>query len=84
MVEVWSEKNSILKLSDTHVAYDNPEYNESEEGNLGGDEATKTFIFEALKPGTSFVMIKDSFQGKLVEKQKVKIEVIEKNSKNTK
>lgn len=76
----WSEFDSILQLKESHFAYDDPKKAEMP----GGDAATKTFIFEALKVGESRVMIKEHFRGELREEFIIEIIVIEKGAKKAK
>lgn len=61
----------ILKLVDTHFAYKNA----SKAKMSGGDKGTKTFIFEALKPGSTTVIVKDIFRSRVKNTYKITITV---------
>jgi hypothetical protein len=76
-VEAWSGNDAVLKLNDTHFAYDDRKKAKMP----GGDAATRTFIFEALKAGKCIVVIEENFRGKLQEKYEVEIIVREKGTK---
>ena len=71
MIQVEDEE--VLKLSDTHFTYDNP----GKSNMPGGDGGTKTFIFEALKAGTTRVNIKKDFRGETQDNFDIKVVVNE-------
>lgn len=75
----YSEFDSILQFKESHFAYDDLKKSEMP----GGDAATKTFIFTALKAGTSRVMIKEHFRGELRQEHIVEIIVREKGAKKS-
>lgn len=71
-VSCFSEDENIIKLINSSVKYDK----DQETAGKGGDSATKTFTFEALKKGTTTVVIKELFRGKVQKEYTVNITVI--------
>lgn len=66
--------SSAFKQVDSHFSYDDPK-----KANMsGGDGGTKTFVYEALKPGEYTVTIRDIFRGDTKNTYELKITVLEK------
>ncbi|HAS45579.1 MAG TPA: hypothetical protein DCS93_34160 [Microscillaceae bacterium] len=69
MTSVSSASYRIFKLIDTHFAY-----KDARKARMsGGDKATKTFVFEALKTGNTVLTIKDIFRGKIKATYKINV-----------
>ncbi len=62
---------SLFKLINTHFVYKDA----SKAKMSGGDSGTKTFIFEALKPGNTVLMIENSFRGESKSTHKIKVTI---------
>ncbi|MFT5778304.1 MAG: hypothetical protein ACI837_001260 [Crocinitomicaceae bacterium] len=65
----WSKDESVLKLIDTEFTYNKPLV----PGETGGDAAKEKYIFEALKEGTTEVVIQKWFRGDLEDEYTVKV-----------
>ena len=65
------DNSTILKLVDTHFAYKNAQKAKMS----GGDKGTKTFIFEALKSGSTTIIVKDVFRSRVKNTYKITINV---------
>ena len=70
-VEVSVDNPSVLKLVDTHFAYDDARKAKTS----GGDAGTKTFVFEALKPGSTTIVAKKLFRDEVKNTHKFTINV---------
>lgn len=63
--------DSILKLEQKHLAYKNPQT----EGTTGGDNATVTYVFKALKKGQTQVIFRSMYRGKVENEQVITVTV---------
>ncbi len=59
----------ILKYIDKHFAYHRVQV----EGMTGGDKATQTYIFEALKKGKTKMIFQEVMRGEILKKHTIKI-----------
>lgn len=71
--EVAIEDATIVKITDAKFEYQNK--NQEKEPLAGGDAATKTYTFEALKVGKTTIEIKKNFRGTIESTAKFEIEV---------
>lgn len=69
LVKVQDEE--VLKFVDKHFAYHRVQVR----GMTGGDKATKTYIFEALKKGKTKIKVKKVLTGEILEQYTIKIKV---------
>ncbi|MEQ8175851.1 MAG: hypothetical protein ABRQ26_12360 [Syntrophomonadaceae bacterium] len=67
--------NSIVSCIDSKTDYKHPEA--MKPGSSGGDEATGTFVFKALKPGKTTIVIKDLYRGNVKNENKIEITVLD-------
>ena len=72
--EYYIADENILKYIDTKVKYHHPE--RMKPGMTGGDSATGTFIFKAIKQGETELIIKHLFRGELEKEVKIKVTVM--------
>lgn len=72
-VKAWSENETIIKLIDTHFAYND----EKSAKMSGGDSGKRTYIFEALQTGKTTVIIEDAYRGEVKNTYNIAINVIE-------
>lgn len=70
---IWSDDPLILSQFKTHFAYHK---NQKTAGN-GGDAATSTFVFKALKIGKTTLTVEEKFRGKVTKRYQIKIEVVD-------
>lgn len=70
--EVYSNDEEIFKLVDTQFKYDN----ESKSDMPGGDGGTETYIFEALKEGTTTLQVIEEFRGEVTQESNITIVVM--------
>lgn len=68
---VSAPSEDIVKLMDSEHKYKDP----SKKDMSGGDAATVTYTFEALKAGTGHVFIEKSFRGELENRYELEITV---------
>jgi hypothetical protein len=66
---IKSNKEEILAYLDGHTCYDRVQL----KGETGGDSATYTSIFKALKAGKCYIVYKKYFRGKVEKMYKVKV-----------
>ena len=72
--EYFISDENILQYIDSKVKYHHPE--RMKYGMTGGDSATGTFIFKAIKKGETELIIKHLFRGDLEKEIRIKITVI--------
>ena len=72
--EYYIVDKSILKYINTKIKYHHPE--RMKPGMTGGDSATGTFIFSAVKQGETELIIKHLYRGELEKEVIIKITVI--------
>lgn len=68
-VGVISKNSKVLNKTNTHFAYQRVQVR----GMTGGDQATRTHIFEAKKVGKTKLIIRESFRGEITNKYVIKI-----------
>ncbi len=68
---IQSTEEQILQYVDGHNTYERVQII----GMTGGDRATYTFIFQALKAGKCHVVYKKNFRGKIEKTYKIKVSV---------
>lgn len=65
------KNDSVLELQQKHFAYTNPQI----EGTTGGDNATVTYVFKALKKGQTQVIFRSMYRGKVENEQTLTVTV---------
>lgn len=69
---VYEMKNdSVLEFSQKHFVFNNPDRKEM----AGGDNATVTYVFKALKKGQTQVIFRSMFRGKVENEQVITVTV---------
>lgn len=72
--DVYSNDDDIVKFVETQTKYKDKKHEELD----GADEATKTYIFEAVKAGETIIYAEEGFRGDVTSKRPIKIKVVDK------
>ncbi|WP_299459860.1 hypothetical protein [uncultured Microscilla sp.] len=73
-VSVLVQNDVVLKFVESNYTYKNPEKSHMS----GGDEAIKTYVFEAAKPGHAILKVTEKFRGDVRNIHRIKVEVKDK------